>query len=177
MITQRLVKEMGGDISFHSQPNRGSTFWFHISLDLNPNAIPDTLNTDGLVGKRLAYVEANATAAQCTLEMLAATPLEVIYSPTFSSLAEAQYDILLVGIPVSMRDLSPHREKLAKACAMSDNVLLALPCHARGQRRSPEARRRCRLPVKAAHHHPSATGAGGYQPRACLRAADADRQS
>ncbi len=67
MITQRLVKEMGGDISFHSQPNRGSTFWFHISLDLNPNAIPDTLNTDGLVGKRLAYVEANATAAQCTL--------------------------------------------------------------------------------------------------------------
>lgn len=130
MITQRLVKEMGGDISFHSQPNRGSTFWFHISLDLNPNAIPDTLNTDGLVGKRLAYVEANATAAQCTLEMLAATPLEVIYSPTFSSLAEAQYDILLVGIPVSMRDLSPHREKLAKACAMSDNVLLALPCHA-----------------------------------------------
>ncbi len=43
-------------------------------------------------------------------EMLAATPLEVIYSPTFSSLAEAQYDILLVGIPVSMRDLSPHRE-------------------------------------------------------------------
>ncbi|HIG6210629.1 TPA: two-component sensor histidine kinase BarA [Klebsiella pneumoniae] len=130
VITQRLVKEMGGDISFHSQPNRGSTFWFHISLDLNPNAIPDTLNTDGLVGKRLAYVEANATAAQCTLEMLAATPLEVIYSPTFSSLAEAQYDILLVGIPVSMRDLSPHREKLAKACAMSDNVLLALPCHA-----------------------------------------------
>ncbi|MCS5881612.1 hypothetical protein LNP17_24725 [Klebsiella variicola subsp. variicola] len=48
------------------------------------------LNTDGLTGKRLAYVEANATAAQCTLEMLAATPLEVIYSPTFSSLAEAQ---------------------------------------------------------------------------------------
>ncbi|MCS5932678.1 hypothetical protein LNQ03_23910 [Klebsiella pneumoniae subsp. pneumoniae] len=26
--------------------------------------------------------------------------------------------------------MSPHREKLAKACAMSDNVLLALPCHA-----------------------------------------------
>ncbi len=115
VITQRLVKEMGGDISFHSQPNRGSTFWFHISLDLNPNAIPDTLNTDGLVGKRLAYVEANATAAQCTLEMLAATPLEVIYSPTFSSLAEAQYDILLVGIPVSMRDLSPHREKISQS--------------------------------------------------------------
>ena len=31
----KLVNEMGGDISFHSQPNRGSTFWFHINLDLN----------------------------------------------------------------------------------------------------------------------------------------------
>ncbi|MFO6285152.1 hypothetical protein ACLBVW_36940, partial [Pseudomonas aeruginosa] len=64
VITQRLVKEMGGDISFHSLPNRGSTFWFHISLDLNPNAIPDTLNTDGLVGKRLASGRANARAKQ-----------------------------------------------------------------------------------------------------------------
>ncbi|STW51264.1 BarA sensory histidine kinase [Klebsiella pneumoniae] len=100
--------------------------------------------------------------------MLAATPLEVIYSPTFSSLAEAQYDILAGRYPGFMRDLSPHREKLAKACAMSDNVLLALPCHAQVSAEAPEARRRCRLPVKAAHHHPSATGAGGYQPRACL---------
>lgn len=39
MITQKLVNEMGGDISFHSLPNRGSTFWFHINLDLNPNII------------------------------------------------------------------------------------------------------------------------------------------
>lgn len=35
----KLVNEMGGDISFHSQLNRGSTFWFHINLDLNPNII------------------------------------------------------------------------------------------------------------------------------------------
>ena len=41
VITQRLVNEMGGDISFHSQPNRGSTFWFHINLDLNPNVLTD----------------------------------------------------------------------------------------------------------------------------------------
>ncbi|WP_024551282.1 two-component sensor histidine kinase BarA, partial [Franconibacter helveticus] len=73
VITQKLVHEMGGDISFHSQPNRGSTFWFHISLDLNPNAIVDGHATDSLAGKRLAYVEANAAAAQSTLDLLAAT--------------------------------------------------------------------------------------------------------
>lgn len=45
VITQKLVNEMGGDISFHSQPNRGSTFWFHISLDLNPNVLVDRSTT------------------------------------------------------------------------------------------------------------------------------------
>ncbi|MGE9527033.1 ATP-binding protein, partial [Escherichia coli] len=94
VITQKLVNEMGGDISFHSQPNRGSTFWFHISLDLNPNVLVDRSTTLCLAGKRLAYVEPNATAAQCTLDILSETPLEVIYSPSFSGLPKDHYDIL-----------------------------------------------------------------------------------
>ncbi|AVL78957.1 two-component sensor histidine kinase BarA [Klebsiella oxytoca] len=130
VITQRLVKEMGGDISFHSQPNRGSTFWFHISLDLNPNAVPDSVPTQCLAGKKLAYIEANAAAAQCTMELLATTPLEVVYSPTMTALPDAHYDILLAGIPVSIRDLNQHRDKLARARKLADHLLLALPCHA-----------------------------------------------
>ncbi|MDF7728648.1 ATP-binding protein, partial [Enterobacter hormaechei subsp. steigerwaltii] len=49
VITQKLVNEMGGDISFHSQPNRGSTFWFHINLDLNPNIIIEGPSTQCLI--------------------------------------------------------------------------------------------------------------------------------
>ena len=37
VITQKLVNEMGGDISFHSQPNRGSTL---LSKGHPPNASP-----------------------------------------------------------------------------------------------------------------------------------------
>ncbi len=48
----KLVNEMGGDISFHSLPNRGSTFWFHINLDLNPNIIIEGPSTQCLAGKR-----------------------------------------------------------------------------------------------------------------------------
>ncbi len=129
-ITQRLVNEMGGDISFHSQPNRGSTFWFHVSLDLNPNVISEPPVTHCLVGKRLAYIEANTTAAQSTMDLLAATPLEVIYSPTFAALPEDHYDILLAGVPVSIRELSMHHDKLTHARRMTDYLLLALPCHA-----------------------------------------------
>ena len=62
VITQKLVNEMGGDISFHSLPNRGSTFWFHINLDLNPNIIIEGPSTQCLAGKRLAYVEPNSAA-------------------------------------------------------------------------------------------------------------------
>jgi two-component system sensor histidine kinase BarA len=131
VITQRLVNEMGGDISFHSQPNRGSTFWFHINLDLNPNAITDGPITGCLAGKRLAYVEPNAAAAQSTLDVLSTTPLDVVYSPSFSALRPDHYDILLMSIPVTLREpLTMQHERLAKAKSMTDYLLLALPCHA-----------------------------------------------
>lgn len=131
VITQKLVNEMGGDISFHSQPNRGSTFWFHINLDLNPNVIIDGPSTACLAGKRLAYVEPNATAAQCTLDLLSDTPVEVVYSPTFSALPLTHYDIMILSVPVTFREpLTMQHERLAKAASMTDFLLLALPCHA-----------------------------------------------
>ncbi|EDH5371717.1 two-component sensor histidine kinase BarA [Salmonella enterica] len=131
VITQKLVNEMGGDISFHSQPNRGSTFWFHIHLDLNPNVIIDGPSTACLAGKRLAYIEPNATAAQCTLDLLSDTPVEVVYSPTFSALPLAHYDIMILSVPVTFREpLTMQHERLAKAASMTDFLLLALPCHA-----------------------------------------------
>lgn len=130
VITQKLVNEMGGDISFHSQPNRGSTFWFHIHLDLNPNVIIDGPSTACLAGKRLAYIEPNATAAQCTLDLLSDTPVEVVYSPTFSALPLAHYDIMILSVPVTFREpLTMQHERLAKAASMTDFLLLALPCH------------------------------------------------
>ncbi len=122
---------MGGDISFHSQPNRGSTFWFHINLDLNPNIIIEGPSTQCLAGKRLAYVEPNSAAAQCTLDILSETPLEVVYSPTFSALPPAHYDMMLLGIAVTFREpLTMQHERLAKAVSMTDFLMLALPCHA-----------------------------------------------
>ncbi|HDK0051404.1 TPA: two-component sensor histidine kinase BarA [Escherichia coli] len=131
VITQKLVNEMGGDISFHSQPNRGSTFWFHINLDLNPNIIIEGPSTQCLAGKRLAYVEPNSAAAQCTLDILSETPLEVVYSPTFSALPPAHYDMMLLGIAVTFREpLTMQHERLAKAVSMTDFLMLALPCHA-----------------------------------------------
>lgn len=131
VITQKLVNEMGGDISFHSQPNRGSTFWFHINLDLNPNVIKDGPATTCLAGKRIAYIEPNAAAAQCTLDILSETPLEVVYSPTFSALAVEHYDFMLLGVAVTFKEpLTMQHERLIQATQMAEFLMLALPCHA-----------------------------------------------
>ena len=133
-ICQLIVEKSGGSIELWSEPSkgsRGSTFWFHINLDLNPNIIIEGPSTQCLAGKRLAYVEPNSAAAQCTLDILSETPLEVVYSPTFSALPPAHYDMMLLGIAVTFREpLTMQHERLAKAVSMTDFLMLALPCHA-----------------------------------------------
>ncbi|MBJ7223655.1 MULTISPECIES: two-component sensor histidine kinase BarA [unclassified Brenneria] len=128
VITQRLVKEMGGDISFHSQLNKGSTFWLHINLSLNPHAAPAN-NTDRMQdGKHLAYIESNPAAAQATLDILSQTLFTVSYSPTLEQLPEGSFDILLLGIPVHYRNtLFDYTPRLRDVCRRAPCVILALP--------------------------------------------------
>ncbi|MEJ4045381.1 two-component sensor histidine kinase BarA [Erwinia sp. SLM-02] len=128
VITQKLVNEMGGEISFHSRLNHGSTFWFHVNLALNPNAASDPRMLDCLTGQHMAYVEPNNAAAQAMLEMLSATPMKVSYSPTLDNLQEAHYDVLLLGLPVDMqsnREITG--EHLTPLLQRADSVILALP--------------------------------------------------
>ncbi|MFG1173546.1 two-component sensor histidine kinase BarA [Erwiniaceae bacterium CAU 1747] len=128
VITQKLVNEMGGEISFHSRLNHGSTFWFHINLALNPNAASDPRMLDCLTGQHMAYVEPNNAAAQAVLDMLSATPLKISYSPTLSGLQDDHYDVLLVGLPIDMHDNQKITgERLKPLLQRADNLILALP--------------------------------------------------
>ncbi len=128
VITQKLVKEMGGDINFHSQLNRGSTFWFHITLDLNEGMLSLPPSLPDLRGKTLAYIEANPTAAQATLNMLSATHLVVTHSPTLGQLPKNHYDFLLAGVPIPYRDgIGQHRDKLLESLRLAERVILAVP--------------------------------------------------
>ncbi|RRZ97128.1 two-component sensor histidine kinase BarA [Erwinia sp. 198] len=128
VITQKLVNEMGGEISFHSRLNQGSTFWFHVNLALNPNAAQDPRAVACLEGKTLAYIEANPAAAQATLALLTSTPLAVSYSPTLAGLPQAHYDTLLIGLPVSQEPSRQLPWQALPALERADNVIMALPC-------------------------------------------------
>ncbi len=129
VITQKLVNEMGGEISFHSKPDSGSTFWFYINLDLNPHAVANNKVMNKLAGRRIAYVEPNVNAAQSTLNLLQNTPLSVVHTPSISGLPNEHFDILLIGAPVTLNENQPLAYiNLAQTVTMSDCLILALPC-------------------------------------------------
>lgn len=128
VITQKLVREMGGEITFSSQPDQGSTFVIRVQLDLNPNApgIPRVL--DALSHARIAYVEADANVASAALEMLSATPLQIDYSETLEGLKESHYPLLLMAMPVGISQPALLNERLINGLLdRADNVLMALP--------------------------------------------------
>ncbi|NKI75105.1 two-component sensor histidine kinase BarA [Dickeya sp. CFBP 2040] len=128
VITQRLVREMGGDISFHSKLNQGTTFWCTLTLQLNPHVLEPDYPFEGLRGKQLAYVEANPAAAQATLDILVHTPLTVSYSPTPEQLPERTFDILLIGVPLHYRNtLLDFTPLIRDFCRLASCVILALP--------------------------------------------------
>ncbi|MEI7374669.1 two-component sensor histidine kinase BarA [Dickeya chrysanthemi] len=128
VITQRLVREMGGDISFHSKPNQGTTFWCTVNLQLNPHMLEPDYHFDRLQGKHLAYVETNPAAAQATLDILVHTPLTVSYSPTLEQLPERTFDILLIGVPIHFRNtLLDFTPQIRDFCRLASSVILALP--------------------------------------------------
>ncbi|WP_145494964.1 two-component sensor histidine kinase BarA [Yersinia bercovieri] len=128
VITERLVKEMGGDISFLSQVDRGSTFKFHLTLDLNETLSYRQPDMSYLEGKTLAYIERNASAARAALDILSITPLQITHSPTLAQLPMQHYDFLLVGVPIPFRNnMAVHQDKLVAAMKISERVILALP--------------------------------------------------
>lgn len=130
-ITQGLIHEMGGSVSFHSEAGHGSIFFFNIPLDLASDGTDKHSAKDCLQGKRLAFIEANPMAAESTLELLADTPLTVTYRPDIDALPNVHFDIILLSVPVMLREpLSIQHQVLAKAAKLSQCIFLALPCHA-----------------------------------------------
>ncbi|TKI08824.1 two-component sensor histidine kinase BarA [Martelella alba] len=128
VITQKLIREMGGEIGFRSEVNRGSSFWFHIPLQIKEPDRAGEPDFSHLRHKRLAYVESNSAAAQATLDMLSATPLEVDFSPNLEQLPAERYDILLIGKPVTQRtSLIDVKRELAEAAKRAGCIILALP--------------------------------------------------
>ncbi len=70
-IAKELVELMGGRIGLHSQPGKGSTFWFAIELEKQPAALSPAAGAGGIAGSRVLIVSPDAGISGILREYLA----------------------------------------------------------------------------------------------------------
>ena len=89
VISQRLAREMHGDIGFVSEERRGSTFWFSFSCEINPVSLGQPLQIEELKQKRILYFEPNTHSRIATSDILASWQMTVMPIESLDELSEA----------------------------------------------------------------------------------------
>ncbi|MEJ6982226.1 response regulator [Pedobacter sp. P351] len=59
VISQRLIKLMGGSISVISEVGKGTSFYFDVALEINSTTSHAELNSDGCKGKKVLIIDDN----------------------------------------------------------------------------------------------------------------------
>ncbi|MGE5190086.1 MAG: ATP-binding protein [Gemmatimonadota bacterium] len=70
-IAKELVELMGGTIGLHSEPGKGSTFWFAVELAKQPGAHAPALGAGGIRDSRVLIVSSDAESTGTLRECLA----------------------------------------------------------------------------------------------------------
>ncbi|WP_100752053.1 two-component sensor histidine kinase BarA [Vibrio salilacus] len=102
VITQKLVSQMGGEISLTSRLHQGSTFWFTLRLITTDMPVSELLETEVLRRRTLLLVEPNMQAASVIQQTLVQEGLMVTYRSSLPEKTE-HYDYVLLN-------LAPNRE-------------------------------------------------------------------
>ncbi|WNO61572.1 two-component sensor histidine kinase BarA [Rheinheimera sp. MMS21-TC3] len=111
MISQRLVKAMGGKIGFESAQAEGSTFWFTIKCNHHQLSIAETLPIAVLEQKSVLYFEPQQYSREAMLQLLQSWHLNVTTCSTLAQLQSAlknqqHYDIAIIGKAIAINQVN-----------------------------------------------------------------------
>ncbi len=127
VITQKLVSQMGGEISLTSRLHQGSTFWFTLRLNSTEMPMSDLIEIELLTGKQLLLVEPNMQAASVTQQILSQEGILVTYR---SSLPEANehYDYVLLNLAANQTyDEQSVEAWIEQSKQMAPSVIMGTP--------------------------------------------------
>ncbi|MZI92511.1 two-component sensor histidine kinase BarA [Vibrio sp. CAIM 722] len=128
VITQKLVSQMGGEISLTSRLHQGSTFWFTLSLHTTDLPMSESLlELDSLENKQLLLIEPNMQAASIVQQFLVNAGMKVTYRSTLPT-ESTPYDFVLLNFsPTKEVDMQAVEESIHTALSLSSNVVIGIP--------------------------------------------------
>lgn len=127
VITQKLVTQMGGEISLTSRLHQGSTFWFSLRLTKTDLPVSQPIDTSSLTGKKLLLIEPNMQAASVVQQRLIKAGIHVTYRSTMPEDAEHHHFALLNLTPGEQPPIASLLDMVFKAEQLTDQVMVCLP--------------------------------------------------
>ncbi|MGL5006892.1 MAG: two-component sensor histidine kinase BarA [Plesiomonas sp.] len=128
VITQKLVKEMGGEIGFQSRLHKGSSFWFTVPLALTDSMHNDVPKLLSLAGQHISVIESNEHAASAVISMFEQQPVILHCAATLTELTITQTDILLLCFAATLTpDVADMSKQIKQARRYTRRVIVGLP--------------------------------------------------
>ncbi|GAB2636696.1 two-component sensor histidine kinase BarA [Vibrio panuliri] len=127
VITQKLVSQMGGEISLTSRLHQGSTFWFTLRLHAAEMPMSDLVEVEVLNQRSLLLVEPNMQAASITRQMLVQHGLVVTYRSSMPDDVE-RFDYVLLNLaPNRSNEIDKVEALVEKALKFAPHVVVGTP--------------------------------------------------
>ncbi|MGF1772045.1 two-component sensor histidine kinase BarA [Vibrio wakamikoensis] len=124
VITQKLVGQMGGDISLTSRLHQGSTFWFTVKLSSTDIPMLDPIDPAVIHNKRLLLVEPNMQAASVLQQTLTNEGVMVTYRSTLPERVES-FDYIIVCLPTNEEvPLAVIEEWITRCKQSTSNIII-----------------------------------------------------